>query len=182
MTSTGRLTAGALPLKKLMKLARALLLSSNLKRRRSCVTAPFVAALLIEAYTLPGSLIVYSVPAGAGMKGPTSILAGSRLEIRRLQTGRGSEEALTNINVETLERDEGIAAAGDGLPSQFEDGPVITALSGRAPVLKDRMARYCFLVASSPRLKVVLTASIVPPRLVFSPVSRIQPSEAATDG
>ena len=59
---------------------------------------------------------------------------------------------------------------------------VMTAVSGRLdPVLKDKIARYCFLVASSPTLKVVEKLSIFAPKLLFSPASRIQPSCEPTD-
>ena len=60
-----------------------------------------------------------------------------------------------------------------GLPPPVMDwrrslrvAPVMTALSGRVPVLKDRMARYCFLDASSPRMRMMAVEFGIPPRLV----------------
>src|SRR5258706_2695796 len=59
---------------------------------------------------------------------------------------------------------------------------VMTAVSGRpAPVLNDRMPRYCFFAASSPRLKVVAVVFNVPPALLVSADSRIQPSWPAAE-
>lgn len=55
------------------------------------------------------------------------------------------------------------------------------ALSGMTPVLKDRMPRYCFLFASSPRLKAEPVLLRVPPLLLVSANSSTQPSCAPTE-
>src|SRR4051812_23981840 len=53
---------------------------------------------------------------------------------------------------------------------------MMVALSGMGPVLKDRMPRYCFLLALSPRLNVVAVLLIAPPMPLVSDLSSIQPS------
>lgn len=58
---------------------------------------------------------------------------------------------------------------------------VMVALSGMLLVLNDRMPRYCFLFTSSPRLTTLDVLLSVPPALLFSDDSRIQPSCAATE-
>ena len=59
--------------------------------------------------------------------------------------------------------------------------PVITAVSGRLPVLKSKMARYCRSAASSPTRQVVAVESNVPPTPEVSDDSNTQPSLTATD-
>ena len=54
---------------------------------------------------------------------------------------------------------------------------IIVALYGIAEVLKERTARYCLRLPSSPRVNVGLVLlGVPPPTLVFSPLSSTQPS------
>ena len=58
---------------------------------------------------------------------------------------------------------------------------VMMALSGKDEVLNESTLRYCLRAASSPRRRVVAVTLGAPPRLVFSPVSGIQPSWLPVD-
>ena len=58
----------------------------------------------------------------------------------------------------------------------FTCAEVMSASSGMEIVLKERIPRYCRSLLSSPKLMMLAVLSRIPPLLVFSPDSRIQPS------
>src|SRR5688572_8014037 len=146
-----------------------LLLSSKLNRRRSCV----FPVLLTYPFPLV-RLRLYRPAERDGLNGPYVWLAAAL-------KSPGSKAAVPNVPflISTLKPWNRLSGSPPPITPFLLTLSVtlmMTALSGRLEVLKERMLRYCLSATSSPRLKVVAAVFIVPPAPLVSVDSSTQPS------